>query len=69
MDGLKQAPHAWYYHLDRYLQQQGFKKGSVDSNKYIKIDIDKILIVVIYVNDIIFWRNVKSMSQGFTSIM
>ena len=24
--GLKQAPRAWYYHLDKYLHQQGFQK-------------------------------------------
>eukprot|EP00253_Pinus_taeda_P031252 PITA_31252 len=23
LDGLKQAPRAWYYHLDKYLHQQG----------------------------------------------
>lgn len=23
---LKEAPCAWYYHLDRYLQQQRFKR-------------------------------------------
>jgi hypothetical protein len=26
--GIKQAPRAWYYRLDRYLHQQGFKKGT-----------------------------------------
>eukprot|EP00253_Pinus_taeda_P016330 PITA_16330 len=26
--GLKQAPRAWYYLLDKYLQQQGFTKGT-----------------------------------------
>ena len=35
--GLKQAPRAWYYCLDKYLHQQGFSKGSTDSNLYIKI--------------------------------
>ena len=34
--GLKQAPRAWYARLDKYLQQQGFKIGSVDNNLYIK---------------------------------
>eukprot|EP00253_Pinus_taeda_P006365 PITA_06365 len=32
--GLKQAPRAWYALLDGYLYQQGFKKGSADSNLY-----------------------------------
>ena len=35
--GLKQAPRAWYARLDKYLQQQGFKRGSVDNNLYIKM--------------------------------
>ena len=35
---LKQAPTAWYARLDKYLQQQGFKRGSVDNNLYIKMD-------------------------------
>jgi len=30
--GLKQALHAWYYHLDKYLQQQAFTKGSTHNN-------------------------------------
>jgi hypothetical protein len=30
--GLKQAPRAWYSRLDKYLQQEGFRKGSADSN-------------------------------------
>ena len=34
--GLKQAPRAWYYRLDKFLQEKGFKKGIVDSNLYIK---------------------------------
>ena len=67
--GLKQAPRAWYYRLDRYLQQQGLKKGSVDNNLYIKMDKDKLLIVFIYVDDIIFVRNVESMIQGFAFVM
>eukprot|EP00253_Pinus_taeda_P005781 PITA_05781 len=33
--GLKQAPRAWYYHLEKYLHQQGFSKRSADSNIYI----------------------------------
>jgi hypothetical protein len=36
--GLKQAPRAWYSRLDKYLQQQGFKRGTTDRNIYIKID-------------------------------
>ena len=67
--GLKQAPWAWYYRLDKYLQQQGFTKGSADSNLYTKIENDKLLIIVVYVDDIIFGSNEESMSHKFPSVM
>eukprot|EP00253_Pinus_taeda_P032573 PITA_32573 len=67
--GLKQAPRAWYYRLDKYLHQQGFSKGSVDSNLYIKIENDKLLILVVYVDDIIFGSNEQAMSQKFSLVM
>jgi len=60
--GLKQAPRAWYYRLDKYLHQQGFSKGYADNNLYTKIGNDKLLIVVVYVDDIIFGSNKESMS-------
>jgi hypothetical protein len=34
--GLKQAPRAWYYRLDKYLQDKGFKRGKIDKNIYLK---------------------------------
>ena len=67
--GLKQAPRDWYYRLDKYLHQQGFSKGSVDSNLYIKIDNDKLLILVVYVDDIIFSSNEEAMSQNFALVI
>eukprot|EP00253_Pinus_taeda_P003508 PITA_03508 len=67
--GLKQAPRAWYYQLDKYLHQQVFSKGSVDSNIYLKIANDKLLILVVYVDDIIFGSNEEAMSQSFALVM
>eukprot|EP00253_Pinus_taeda_P028545 PITA_28545 len=67
--GLKQAPRAWYYRLDKYLHQQGFSKGSADSNLYIKVENDKLLILVVYVDDIIFGSNEEEMSQSFALVM
>eukprot|EP00253_Pinus_taeda_P022908 PITA_22908 len=67
--GLKQAPRAWYYRLDKYLHQQGFSKGSNDSNLYTKIDNNKFLTIVVYVDDIIFGSNEESMSRNCASVM
>jgi hypothetical protein len=52
--GLKQAPRAWYSILDKYLQQEGFKKGSANNNLYIKVSQCNILLIEVYVDDIIF---------------
>jgi len=60
--GLKQAARACYYCLDKYLHQQGFTKGSPDRNLYTKIETNKLLILIIYVDDIIFSRNEESES-------
>eukprot|EP00253_Pinus_taeda_P001730 PITA_01730 len=67
--GLKQAPRAWYYRLDKCLHQQGFIKGLIDNNLYIKIDNNKLLILVVYVDDIIFGSNEEDMSQNFSLVM
>eukprot|EP00253_Pinus_taeda_P035842 PITA_35842 len=67
--GLKQAPRAWYYRLDKYLHQKGFSKGSTDINLYIKIENKKLLILVVYVDDIIFGSNEEAMSQNFALVM
>lgn len=66
--GLKQPPRAWYARLDRYLTQQGFNKDSIDNNLYFKVEGNKILIVVVYVDDIIFRGN-EGMCKRFAEEM
>jgi hypothetical protein len=67
--GLKQEPRAWYYRLDKFLQDKGFTKGTVDSNLYIKTESDDLLVVLIYVDDIIFGCNNDSSIQWFANSM
>ena len=67
--GLKQAPRAWYARLDKYLQDKGFKRGSVDNNLYIKTECDDLLIVLVYVDDIIFGCTNNLSVQSFTNFM
>jgi hypothetical protein len=67
--GLKQAPRSWYYRLDKYLQGKGFKRGTIDNNLYIKIEGNDFLIVLVYVDDIIFGSNNASLVQWFSSSM
>jgi hypothetical protein len=67
--GLKQSPLAWYHILDTYLRDKGFKRGTVDSNLYIKIEGNDLLIVLVYVYDIIFDSNNSSLVQWFVADM
>ena len=67
--GLKQAPRAWYARLDKYLQDKGFKRGSVDNNLYIKTEGDDLLIVLVYVDDIIFGCTNNLSVQWFANSM
>ena len=69
MYGLKQAPRAWYERLDKYLQQQGFKRGSVDNNLYIKMDKESMIIIEVYVDEIIFGSDDDRLSQQFSKDM
>jgi hypothetical protein len=48
------VPRAWYSRMDKYLQQAGFKKGSAESNVYIKVTQDGILVIEFYIDDILF---------------
>jgi hypothetical protein len=67
--GLKQAPRAWYHRLDTYLKDKGFKRGTTDNNLYIKIEDNELLIILVYVDDIIFGCNKDSLVQWFSSAM
>eukprot|EP00253_Pinus_taeda_P034807 PITA_34807 len=52
--GLKQAPRAWYSRIDSYLLESEFDKCEGEPTVYIKEKDGKILIVVLYVDDVIF---------------
>ena len=55
--GLKQAPRTWYERLDKNLIKLRYRKGMVDSNLYQKEIDDGLIILVIFVDDIIFGGN------------
>eukprot|EP00253_Pinus_taeda_P001540 PITA_01540 len=46
---LKQAPRAWYERINNYLMKLGFTRSEADSNLYFKVENDKPLILVLYV--------------------
>ena len=57
--GLKQAPRAWYTRIDSYFTRLGFTKSEVDANLYQIIVDGKLLIIVLYVDDLILTGDEK----------
>ena len=56
LHGLKQAPCAWYTKINNYFTGLGFTKSEADANLYHIMVEGKPLIIVLYVNDLIFDR-------------
>eukprot|EP00253_Pinus_taeda_P029795 PITA_29795 len=66
---LKQAPRAWYSRIDSYLLESEFDKCEGEPTVYIKEKDGKILIVVLYVDDVIFIGNDDYLIKSFKSAM
>ncbi|GKC17041.1 putative ribonuclease H-like domain-containing protein, partial [Tanacetum coccineum] len=67
--GLHQAPRAWYETLSTYLFDNGFQRGKIDKNLFIKRDKGDILLVQVYVDDIIFGLTNKKLCISFEKLM
>eukprot|EP00253_Pinus_taeda_P033335 PITA_33335 len=67
--GLKQAPRAWYSRIDSYLLENGFDKCEGEPTVYIKEKDGKLLIVVLYVDDVIFTGNDDYLIGNFKAVM
>jgi hypothetical protein len=53
--GLKQASRVWYRRIDEYLISVGFNRSPSEPTLYTKVNQeDKILIICLYVDDLIF---------------
>jgi hypothetical protein len=55
--GLKQAPRAWYRKIGEFLIQSGFKVAPSDSSLFVKAKDSKLVIVLVYVDDLIINGN------------
>ena len=55
--GLKQATRAWYTRIDNYFTRLGFTKSEADANLYQIVVEGKLLIIVLYVDDLILMGN------------
>ncbi|GJU45927.1 putative ribonuclease H-like domain-containing protein [Tanacetum coccineum] len=67
--GLHQVPRAWYDTLATYLLSNGFQRGQIDQTLFIKSQKGHILLVLIYVDDIIFGSTKKELCEEFEKLM
>ena len=68
--GLKQAPRAWYSKIEAYFSKEGFQRCEYEHTLFIKTEAgNKILIVSLYVDDLIYTGNDEGLLQGFKASM
>jgi len=67
--GLKQAPRVWYDRLSNFLIKNDFKRGQVDTTLFRRTLEKDILVVLIYVDDIIFGSTNASLCKEFSKLM
>jgi hypothetical protein len=63
--GLKQAPRAWYARIDGYFQDNGFKISKREPMLYYKQEGNDILIVILYVDDLLYMGTSSKMKDEF----
>ncbi|GJU22068.1 putative ribonuclease H-like domain-containing protein [Tanacetum coccineum] len=62
--GLHQAPKAWYATLSTFLEEHGYRRGTIDKTLFIKKDKKDIMLVQVYVDDIIFGSTRNQATDG-----
>jgi hypothetical protein len=67
--GFKQAPRAWYARLKIFLLEHGYVMGSVDKSLYTLNHGTDFLLVLIYVDDIIFGGSSHTLVSRFQEMM
>jgi transposase InsO family protein len=68
--GLKQAPRAWYSRIESYFNNENFVKCSHEPTLFVKHSgKDKILIISLYVDDLIYTGNDEMLMESFKSSM
>lgn len=67
---LKQAPRAWYSKIEAYFSREGFQRCEYEHTLFVKTEAgNKVLIVSLYVDDLIYTGNDDSLLQRFQSSM
>ncbi|GJV82084.1 putative ribonuclease H-like domain-containing protein [Tanacetum coccineum] len=66
--GLHQVPRAWYATMSTFLEEHGYRRGSIDKTLFIKKNKKDIMLVQVYFDDIIFGSTKKSWCDEFKTL-
>ncbi|GKF32791.1 uncharacterized mitochondrial protein-like protein, partial [Tanacetum coccineum] len=69
LNGLHQAPRAWYARLSTFLLTHNYRRGTIDKTLFIKKDSRDIILVQVYVDDTIFGSTKKAWCEEFEVLM
>ena len=69
LNGLKQAPRAWYETLSQFLLESGFTRGTIDTTLFLHKVKGNVILVQIYVDDIIFGPTNEKLCKKFSKLM
>ena len=61
--GLKQSPRMWYQKFDTYIRGFGFTRSKEDHCVYFKLIGDRVIYLVLYVDDMLLIGNDKEIIQ------
>jgi hypothetical protein len=61
--GLKQSPRMWYKNFDSYILGLSFTRSKADHCVYFKLVGDRLIYLVLYVDDILLIGNEKEIVQ------
>lgn len=67
--GLKQVARAWFIRIKSYFVNEGFERSCDEHTLFIKKEEEKIWIISLYVNDLIFTSNGLIMMECFKNSM
>ena len=69
LDGLKQAPRAWYSKIDKYFQENDFIKCPYEHALYVKEKDEDLLVACLYMDNLIFTGSNPSLFEEFKGVM
>ena len=59
MYGIKKSPRMWYHKFDTYIRGLGFTRSKVDDCVYFRLIGDRVIYLVLYVDDMLLVGNDK----------